>query len=312
MGFFIHNNQGFSGNAAQLADLAMDCTRQLSLPGDINKISERLIRYYVTEGLLSRPIRIGREAEYNYKHLLQFLASRSLMEQGYPMQKVADYISGLDRKELEPLALNQTKPNLAELLVASFKHSERSSLRPPMQSRGRGFLPTSDMSTMDSIPMRSKSSADEQFDKKQPGSRTSLSSESCQEGMRRAGVVNTRELVNDLKSDIAAVKTMMSDVFNSLASTTQPAVIKASEDAQDRFHEDIQRLRCDLDNLCQKIDTSIHMFMDKQSDLMKYASDMQQDMVHRQQMHIQKIEEMILHLREEMMAQKLMNQKQQK
>jgi DNA-binding transcriptional MerR regulator len=312
MGFFIHNYQRFSGNATQLADLAMDCARQLSLPGDISKISERLIRYYVTEGLLSRPIRIGREAEYSYKHLLQFLASRSLMEQGYPMQKVADYISGLDRKELEPLALNQTKPSLAELLVASFRQSEKSSLRPAMQSRGRGFLPTSDMNTMDSIPMMSKSIADEKLDKKKAGSRTSLSSETYLEGMRRTGVVNTRELVNDLKLDITEVKTMMSEVFNSLASTVQPAVIKVSEDAQEKFHEDIQRLRCDLDNLCQKIDSSIHMFMDKQSDLMKYASDMQADMAHRQQMHIQKLEEMIFQLRDEMMAQKFINQKQEK
>ena len=312
MGFFIHNYQRFSGNATQLADLAMDCARQLSLPGDISKISERLIRYYVTEGLLSRPIRIGREAEYSYKHLLQFLASRSLMEQGYPMQKVADYISGLDRKELEPLALNQTKPSLAELLVASFKQSEKSSLRPAMQSRGRGFLPTSDMNTMDSIPMMSKSIADEQSGKKQAGSRTSLSSETYLEGMRRTGVVNTRELVNDLKLDITEVKTMMSEVFNSLASTAQPAVIKVSEDAQEKFHEDIQRLRCDLDNMCQKIDSSIRMFLDKQTDLMKYASDMQADMTHRQQMHIQKLEEMILQLREEMMVQKFINQKQEK
>lgn len=315
MGFFIHNYQRFNGNATQLADLAMDCARQLSLPGDISKISERLIRYYVTEGLLSRPIRIGREAEYSYKHLLQFLASRSLMEQGYPMQKVADYISGLDRKELEPLALNQTKPSLAELLVASFKQSEKSSLRPAMQSRGRGFLPTSDMNTMntmDSIPMMSKSIADEQPGKKQAGSRTSLSSETYLEGMRRTGVVNTRELVNDLKLDITEVKTMMSEVFNSLASTAQPAVIKVSESAQEKFHEDIQRLRCDLDNFCQKIDESLHQIRKQQDVMMKENLIRNEDFAHRQQMHIQRLEEMIMKLREEMMAQKFINQKQEK
>jgi DNA-binding transcriptional MerR regulator len=312
MGFFIHNYQRFSGNATQLADVAMDCARQLSLPGDISKISERLIRYYVTEGLLSRPIRIGREAEYSYKHLLQFLASRSLMEQGYPMQKVADYISGLDRKELEPLALNQTKPSLAELLVASFKQSEKSSLRPAMQSRGRGFLPTSDMNTMDSIPMMSKSTADEQPGKKQAGSRTSLSSETYLEGMRRTGVVNTRELVNDLKLDITEVKTMISEVFNSLASTAQPAVIKVSEDAQEKFHEDIQRLRCDLDNFCQKIDDSLHQMRKQQDVMMKETLIRNENFADQKQMKLQRLEEMILQLREEMMTQKFINQKQEK
>jgi hypothetical protein len=228
------------------------------------------------------------------------------------MQKVADYISGLDRKELEPLALNQTKPSLAELLVASFKQSEKSSLRPVMQSKGRGFLPSSDMNTMDSIPMMSKSTADEQQGKKQAGSRTSLSSETYLEGMRRTGVVNTRELVNDLKLDVTEVKTMMSDVFNSLASTAQPAVIKVSEDAQEKFHEDIQRLRCDLDNFCQKIDESLHQIRKQQDVMMKENLIRNEDFAHRQQMHIQNLEEMILQLREEMMAQKFINQKQEK
>lgn len=305
MGFFIHNYHRFSGSASELADLAITCSRHLSLPGDTSKISERLIRYYVTEGLLSRPIRIGRDAEYGYKHLLQFLASRSLMEEGYPMQKVADYISNLDISQLEPLALNQTKPNLAELLVASFKHPEKT----PRSIRSKAdFLPSS---PMDSIRMMSLGADANRLDKSKR-SVSSFDAESYREGMKKTGVINTGELVSDLKSDITEVKTMMSEVFNSLASTAQPAVIKVSDAAQEKFHEDIQRLRCDLDNLCQKIDTSIHMFMDKQSDIMKYASDMQADMAHRQQMHIQRLEEMILKLREEMIIEKLMNQKQQK
>jgi hypothetical protein len=232
------------------------------------------------------------------------------MEQGYPMQKVADYINGLDNDLLEPLALNQTKPNLAELLVASFKQPDRGNLR---NNRRSGTSPLSSRSTtMDSIPMMSLGSTDTQLDKTQKGNRTSLSSETYLEGMRRTGVVNTRELVGDLRLEVTELKTMVSEIFNNLATTAQPAIVKVSGHAQEKFHEDIQRLRCDLDSLCQKIDSSIHMVMDKQSDLMKYASDMQQDMAHRQQMHIQKLEQMILQLRQEMITQKLMNQKQEK
>lgn len=298
MGFFIQNYQRFSGNATQLADVALDCAQKLSLPGDNSKISERLIRYYVTEGLLSRPIRIGRDAEYHYKHLLQFFASRSLMEQGYPMQKVADYINGLDDDLLEQLALNQTKPNLAELLVASFKQPDRGNLR---NNRRSGTSPLSSRSiTMDSIPMMSLSSTDHQLDKTQKDSRSGLSSETYLEGMKRTGVVNTRELVGDLRLEVTELKKMVSDIFNNLASTAQPAVIKVSEDAQEKFHEDIQRLHNSLDSFCQKMDSSMHMFMDKQSNIVEHVSKMQQDMSHRQEIHSRQLEEMIMQLKDQM------------
>ena len=302
MGFFIQNYQRFSGNATQLADVALDCAQKLSLPGDNSKISERLIRYYVTEGLLSRPIRIGRDAEYHYKHLLQFFASRSLMEQGYPMQKVADYINGLEDDLLEPLALNQTKPNLAELLVASFKQPDRGNLR---NNRRSGTSPLSARrATMDSISMMSLSLIDQQLDKTQKGSRTGPSSETYLEGMKRTGVINTRELVSDLRLEVTELKTMVSDIFNNLASTAQPAVIKVSEDAQEKFHEDIQRLCNSLDSFCQKMDSSMHMFMEKQTDIVKHVTDMHHDMVYRQEMHIRQLEEMIKQLKEEVIIQK--------
>jgi hypothetical protein len=118
--------------------------------------------------------------------------------------------------------------------------------------------------------------------------------------MKRTGVVNTRELVGDLRLEVTELKTMVSDIFNNLATTAQPAVIKVSEDAQEKFHEDIQRLRNSLDSFCQKMDSSIHMFMDKQIDIVKYVSDMNHKIGHRQDMHIQQLEEMIMQLKDEM------------
>jgi DNA-binding transcriptional MerR regulator len=294
MGFFIHNYQGFSGSAADLANLAITCSRNLRLPGDISKISERLIRYYVTEGLLSRPIRIGREAEYHYKHLLQFLASRSLMEEGYPMQKVADYIAGLEKQQLEPLALGQTKPNLAELLVASFKHPEKIARTLRTQKR---FTPGN---TVDSIPMMSMSSVDTQLDKTQKGSRSNLGSESYLEGMKRTGVVNTRELVNELRLEITEVKHAMSEIVNSLSSIAQPAVLKASDDAQVQLHDSIQQLRCDMDNFCQKIDASLHSLIDKQAELNRFMSIRNEASLDWQEKKLHSLEERIMQLRDEM------------
>jgi DNA-binding transcriptional MerR regulator len=121
MGFFINEYQNFLGNATDLANLASQCTRYMNLPGDLDKINERIVRYYVAEGLVERPERIGRDAQYGYKHLLQFLAGRFLVESGFPMQKVGPYLETQDVPQLETLVINRNKPNMAELLVASFQ-----------------------------------------------------------------------------------------------------------------------------------------------------------------------------------------------
>jgi hypothetical protein len=220
------------------------------------------------------------------------------MEEGYPMQKVADYIAGLEKQQLEPLALGQTKPNLAELLVASFKHPEKIARTLRTQKR---FTPGN---TVDSIPMMSMSSVDTQLDKTQKGSRSNLGSESYLEGMKRTGVVNTRELINELRLEITEVKHAMSDIVNSLSSIAQPVVLKASEDAQAQLHESIQRLRCDMDNFCQKIDESLHQIRNQQDVMVKETLIRNEDFSHRQHIHIQRLEEMIMKLREEMIAKK--------
>lgn len=129
MGFLINQYQGFSGNAVDMASVATQCAQYLQMPGDLDKINERLVRYYVAEGLVDRPKRIGRDAEYGYLHLLQFLAGRFLVDAGFPMQKVAPYLSSLECAQLEALVMNKTKPNMAELLVASFQNPSPMSLR---------------------------------------------------------------------------------------------------------------------------------------------------------------------------------------
>lgn len=120
MGFLINQHQGFNGNAVEMASVATQCAQYLQMPGDLDKINERLVRYYVAEGLVDRPKRVGRDAEYGYLNLLQFLAGRFLVETGFPMQKVAPYLVSLEIAQLEALVMNKTKPNMAELLVASF------------------------------------------------------------------------------------------------------------------------------------------------------------------------------------------------
>ena len=130
MGYFIKSNQRFNGNSEELARTAMIAANGLFLPGDHDKINERLVRYYVTEGLVTRPTRIGRDAEYGYLQLLQFLGSRFLVEQGYPLAKVAPYIQALSNDQIEDMLMNKHKPSLAELLVAGYKNPSSKSRSP--------------------------------------------------------------------------------------------------------------------------------------------------------------------------------------
>jgi hypothetical protein len=52
------------------------------------------------------------------------------------------------------------------------------------------------------------------------------------------------------------------------------------------------------------MDSSMHMFMEKQTDIVKHVTDMHHDMVYRQEMHIRQLEEMIKQLKEEVIIQK--------
>ena len=85
----LTDHASFSGNAADLASLAVDCAQGMRLPVDASKTNERLVRYYVTAGVLDRPDRVGRDAAYGYRHLLQMLTLVEEAEKG-PLQHITE------------------------------------------------------------------------------------------------------------------------------------------------------------------------------------------------------------------------------
>ena len=60
------------------------------LYGEPRPVTERLIRYYVTEGLLSEPSAAGRERLFGHLHLTEYLAARKLLADGWPIAKVRE------------------------------------------------------------------------------------------------------------------------------------------------------------------------------------------------------------------------------
>lgn len=79
-----------------------------SLGRDEERIAERTVRYYVQEGVLTRPERQGKEAVYAYRHLLELMVARLMAEDGWPLAKIAEFIGGADEKTLRQFIPERT------------------------------------------------------------------------------------------------------------------------------------------------------------------------------------------------------------
>jgi hypothetical protein len=89
------------GTAAELAALGADLLETFGLSEE--KLNERLVRYYVAEGVLSRPERQGREAWFGYRQLLELLVARLLSKDGWPLAKIATWNRAADDQALRDL-----------------------------------------------------------------------------------------------------------------------------------------------------------------------------------------------------------------
>ena len=81
----------WTGTAAQLAQVLAELLPRYALHPDPAP-SERLVRFYVSSGVLRRPQREGREALFGMRQAIEFLAARALLEDGWPLAKVAEYL----------------------------------------------------------------------------------------------------------------------------------------------------------------------------------------------------------------------------
>jgi DNA-binding transcriptional MerR regulator len=66
----------------------------------------RLLRHYSSLGLVDESTRVGREARYGYRHLLQVLCLRRLQRQGWNSKAIKDFTSR-ENPELEAFLLGQ-------------------------------------------------------------------------------------------------------------------------------------------------------------------------------------------------------------
>jgi hypothetical protein len=76
-------------------------------------INLRLIRHYTSQGMVDLPLRQGRCAVYNYRHLLQVLVVRKLLAQGIGANAINKLAIEKSNSELEELLTNTVELNVS-------------------------------------------------------------------------------------------------------------------------------------------------------------------------------------------------------
>ncbi len=111
----------FQGSADALIVKAEELAKALHLEQEASEGNERLVRHYVSIGVVDKPSREGRDALYGFRHLLQFLAARRLLAEGFSLAKIAKYTSVVPTDALSAYLEKPDRTSEAELLVAAFR-----------------------------------------------------------------------------------------------------------------------------------------------------------------------------------------------
>ena len=130
----------FQGSADALIDKAQDLAKTLKLDQEATEGNERLLRHYVSMGVVDKPSREGRDALYGFRHLVQFVAARRLLAEGLPLAKIANYTGAVPTDALAAYIENPERVSEAELLVAVFR-SESPALKSPAPASRKSAPP---------------------------------------------------------------------------------------------------------------------------------------------------------------------------
>ncbi len=116
--------RGWEGTASEMVVSLSEITSASPWTG--TEPSVRLLRHYTQLGVLDRPERRGKEAYYSFRQLVQYLAARWLLQDGWMLAKIAEVTA--TRSTLELAALLPDPPqNPAQALIQRFKETSTAS-----------------------------------------------------------------------------------------------------------------------------------------------------------------------------------------
>ena len=105
---------GFEGGIDEFSNAASAVLTALGVDEE-GAANARVIRDYAQRGIVSRPERQGREAIYEYRQLVEFVAARVLVRDGWPLAKIAEHFARLGLSDIEALVPGRRPPSAAAL-----------------------------------------------------------------------------------------------------------------------------------------------------------------------------------------------------
>jgi DNA-binding transcriptional MerR regulator len=113
------------GTAAELADKLNEVLAGIpTLADDAGSANERLVRHYVQVGILTPPEREGREAMFGLRQVVEFLAARYLLKDGWPLAKAAEMVRATDLDGLAGMIPSDRPRTRAEEVIAKYKRGQ--------------------------------------------------------------------------------------------------------------------------------------------------------------------------------------------
>jgi hypothetical protein len=118
----LQQNKNFKGSLNDFIRKIKECNNHYDIQDD--KITERLVRYYITQSIIPRPNRDGKEFFYMYEHLLKFLYARKQIIDGWPLSKLKEMMKFEENQYFEDFFKSnfKTDKNIDSMsLIRSFK-----------------------------------------------------------------------------------------------------------------------------------------------------------------------------------------------
>lgn len=120
----------FQGTTDQFIKASEACALLLGWEWEPDRVTERLVRYYVSEGLVDRPERRGREAYYGYRHLIQLLLALRYADAKITLPRIAQFNESQPTPALEK-RLARPVPTPAEFEIELMRSGVLESARSP-------------------------------------------------------------------------------------------------------------------------------------------------------------------------------------
>ena len=117
----------WTGNLDDLRSVSYKIINENEIEGIEEQYSVRLIRDYISRGLLGSTERSGKELFFQYENLLRFIVVRVMLADGWSLTKIQDQLSLSTLNEIEEILPSENRKAIEKInnLRANVQSSSR-------------------------------------------------------------------------------------------------------------------------------------------------------------------------------------------